>query len=142
MTKNNTSIFVIAQGFYGNRTGTEIHREKVDAFLRGNMDGILDSDEVVDRKIFRVPGAEHIAIVYDQNQEDEYVNVTFPERYAENAEEYRSRTGKEMTMYVTCEIPEIGFKIHTRCFACRIDEGDELHSLEAGDYKHFIQYFA
>lgn len=118
-TEENDRMFIIAQQFYGNRTGTEIERCKVDLFLRGCMDEDLfaDSDKV-NRKIVRVPNSDNIVIVYDQAQEDENDKLR-----------------------VSCEIPEIGFKIHTRCFACRMDKNGKFQSLEKGDTEKFIKYF-
>ena len=144
MTKKNDRIFIIAQFFYGNRTGTEITLDWVDNFLRGQISrelfGPKDAQDVV-RKTVRVPGPENIVIVYDQTQEDRYVNEDFPRYYAEDAADYFAHCGKELQMHVSCEIPEIGFKIHTRCFACRMDEAGNLQSLEENDYKQFIHYF-
>lgn len=136
-------ISIVTQHFYGNRTGTEIRRDRADHFLRGYIDNSYGPEVIEDavRKTVRVPGSEHIVIVYDQTEEDQYVNVEFPELYARNGAKYREHTGKELTMTVSCEIPEIGFKIHTRCFACRIDENGVLQSLEAGDEEKFIHYF-
>ena len=137
-------ISVIAQQFYGNRTGTEVNRDEVGYFLRGCLSREIFKFEDLsnmDRRVVRVPGSEDIVIVYDQTQEDEYVNVEFPAMYERSAEWYRNGTGREMTMQVSCEIPEIGFKIHTRCFACRMDENGVLQSLQDDDYKHFIHYF-
>lgn len=118
------SISVIAQHFYGNRTATEIKRENVDFFLKGILSPELfpKEDETVDRKFIVVPQTKNIVIVYDQNQENDCIA---------NGE----------TNYVSCEIPEIGFKIHSRCFACRIDDNGELQSLKKGDAKYFINYF-
>lgn len=134
-------ISVIAQQFYGNRTGTEIERDKVDYFLHG-IHGLYDPKDIAnaDRRIVHVPNSDGIVIVYDQTHEDHYVNVDFPELYKEYADWHRE-TGREMTMHVSCEIPEIGFKIHTCCFACRIDENGVLQSLQNDDYKQFIHYF-
>ena len=146
MTTNttNNSIFIISQFFYGNRTGTEVERDWVDHFLRGHISrehySPIDVQDVV-RKTVRVPGSENIVIVYDQTQEDRYVNVEFPEIYAEDGAEYLARWGEELKMHVSCEIPEIGFKIHTRCFACRMDKNGVLQSLEGDDYRQFIHYF-
>ncbi len=146
MTTNttNNSIFIISQFFYGNRTGTEVERDWVDHFLRGHISrehySPIDVQNVV-RKTVRVPGSENIVIVYDQTQEDRYVNVEFPEIYAEDGAEYLARWGEELKMHVSCEIPKIDFKIHTRCFACRMDENGVLQSLEGDDYKQFIHYF-
>lgn len=137
------SIFIVAQHFYGNRTGTEIRKENINFFLKGILSPELfpGEDKTVDRKIVKIPGTDNLVIVYDQNQEDEYVNVEFSEQYAELGKEYKEHTGREMTMHISCEIPEIGFKIHTRCFACRIDENGELQSLEDGDGEKYIRYF-
>lgn len=141
--KTKDSIFVVAQQFYGNRTGIEIQRDEIDFFIKGILTPELfpGEDKKVDRTIVKVPGTDNIVIVYDRNQEDEYVNVRFPEQYAKLGKKYKEQTGREMTMYVSCEIPEIGFKIHTRCFACRMDENGELQSLENGDGEKFIAYF-
>ena len=120
--KNNINI--IAQGFYGNRVATEIKRENVKFFLAGILSPELfpGEDEAVDLKIVNVPGAENIVIVYDQNQEND-------------------RIDDEEAEYITCEIPDISFKLHTRCFACRIDENGILQSLKFGDAEKFIEYF-
>lgn len=146
MSKNENktmSISVIAQYFYGNRTGTEIKRDWVDHFLRGHISRTLfgpkDVQDVV-RKVVRVPSTEDLVIVYDQTQEDRYVNEDFPRLYEKEGKDYFDLWGEELKMHVSCEIPEIGFKIHTRCFACRMDENGVLQSLEEDDYKHFIHY--
>lgn len=139
----NDRIFVIAQCFYGNRTGVQVERKGIDSFLLGYTSAVdlSQTGEKVERKIVRAPDTDNVVIVYDQIQEDEYVNVKFPEQYAEHAEKYKERTGRDFTMQVTCKIPEIDFEIHTRCFACRIDENGELKSLENGDDEKFIEYF-
>lgn len=136
------NIFIVAQQFYGNRIGLEIKRNEVDAILLGYTSAKDTTDgEYVDRKIVRVPDTDDIVIVYDQNQEDEYVNVEFPEMHKRCAAEYREHTGKDFTMQASCKIPEIDFEIHTRCFACRIDENGELQSLQDGDGEKFVEYF-
>lgn len=141
MEKNN-GIFIVAQQFYGNRTGTEINREDINFFLKGILAPELfpGEDKTVDRRIVKVPGTDNIVIVYDQNQEDHYVNVKFPKQYKEHSAKYKERTGRKFTMQVSCRIPEIDFEIHTRCFACRIDENGELQSLRDGDGEKFIRY--
>ena len=146
MTTNNfdNCISIIAQQFYGNRTGTEVNRDEIGYFLRGCLSREVYKFEDLsdmDRRIVHVPGAEHIVIVYDQAQEDSYVNVEFPDIYARDGAKYLERWGEELKKHVSCEIPEISFKIHTRCFACRMDENGVLQSLERDDYKHFIHYF-
>ena len=142
-SERDKKIFIVAQCFYGNRTGLEIKRNDVDSFLLGYTSSVDLSltGEVVDRKIARVHGTDNVVIVYDQNQEDNYVNVKFPEQYKERAEKYKEHTGRELTMHISCSIPEIDFEIHTRCFACRIDDNGELQSLGSGDGEKFIEYF-
>ena len=143
MEKNNR-IFIVAQQFYGNRTGTEIDRDDINFFLKGILspEFFPDEDKTVDRRIVRVPNTDNIVIVYDQNQEDAYVNVEFPKMYKRHALEYKEHTGREFTMPVSCRIPELDFEIHTRCFACRIDENGEFQSLENGDGEKFVECFS
>ena len=136
-------IYIISQLFYGNRTGTEISREHVGHFLRGYIGDCCDSEAVkdVNCQIVHVPNSENVVIVYDQTQEDQYVNVEFPKLYAQEGADYMKHWGEQLKMHVSCEIPEIGLKIHTRCFACRIDENGILQSLEEGDEAVFMHYF-
>lgn len=143
LQKQTNHIRIISQCFYGNRTGTEISRNRVSYFLRGYSDdlcGMADVNDVV-LQMIRVPHADNIVIVYDQTQEEHYVHVEFPEIYAKEGADYLKDWGEEMKMHVSCEIPEIGVKIHTRCFACRVDEKGILQSLENGDCEKFIHYF-
>lgn len=137
--KSSDSIRIIAQQFYGNRTETTIRRDEVDYFLKGILSPelFIKKDLNVDRRIVKIPGTDNIVIVYDQNQENEYLNVDFPKMYTE----YLDRYGEELRMRIACEIPEIGFKIHIRCFACRIDEDGELQSIENGDGTFVTKYF-
>lgn len=135
-------ISVIAQGFYGNRTETQIERSKVKSFLRGYLSSELPCEESqVEISSVKVPESENIVIVYDLNQEREYMEVKFPEQFKKYGAEYFADTRKEMIPHITCEIAELGFKIHTRCFACRIDETGELQGLENDDGEKFINYF-
>ena len=139
-----SSISIISQFFYGNRTGVEIECDWVDHFLRGQLSrelyGAKDIQDVV-RKTVRVPGSENIVVVYDQTQEDEYVNKKFPAIYAKDGESYRERWGEELKMHVSCEIPEIDFKIHTRCFACRMNTAGEFEDIQDEDYSIIARYF-
>lgn len=147
MNKNEVKsdkISIVSQFYYGCRTSTEIHRDRIDHFLRGHLSGELcDSKSVQDvvRKFVCIPGFEHIVIVYDQTQENRYVNEEFPKIYERDGSVYFEQWGEELKMHVSCEIPEINFKIHTRCFACRINEDGIFQNLEKGDYKQFIHFF-
>lgn len=55
MTKKNT-ISIIAQAFYGNRTGTEISVEEIDRFILGCHDPDMKIFEKIDRTILSLPG--------------------------------------------------------------------------------------
>ena len=138
-------FYVIAQAFYGNRTGVEIERSDIGvaAFLSGctSIEHYDLIKQPVDVRMIRVPDTDNLVIVYDQIQEDKYVNEDFPRFYSREAEDYRKHTGRELTMYVTCSIPEIDVELHTRCFACRIDENGQFQDLEQGDAEKFIHYF-
>lgn len=126
-------IDVVVQQFYGNRTAMEIGRNCIDDLLRGIVEraAFVDPDaERVERRVVHLPDAENIVIVYDQLQEDQYVNVDFPKQCAE----YREHTGKELKASVSCHIPETGFTLHSRCIACRMDENGVFQSLKSEDY--------
>lgn len=142
-TRKADLIQIIAQQFYGNMTCTEILRKNIKFFLRGALDPKLfpGEDRLVKMKVVRIPNETELVVVYDQNQEDEYVNHEFPELYAREGKKYKMRWGEEMKMHVSCEIPQIGFKIHTRCFACRMDSTGEFISLKPEDYSIVGVYF-
>lgn len=137
------TLKVIAQQFYGNRTRTTIKKERAAHFLRGYLSEDLVSEDVNDvvLKAVRIPESSNIVVVYDQTQEDTYVNVEFPEIYARNGADYLERWGEELKMHISCEIPEISFNIHTRCFACRMEPNGTLSSLEVGDAEKVMHYF-
>lgn len=120
-----------------NRTGQEVRPDDIDYFLRGiclspyrdkltpQDEAIIrfhEAEEPVDRQIIRVPDCEEIVIVYDRAQEENAV-----------------REGK--TKFITCNIPEMNIKLHTRCFACRMDENGTFKSLEDGDGEKYVKYF-
>ena len=88
----------------------------------------------------KVPGTDNIVVVYNKYEEDEYINVDFPRYLKEDGEYYRETWGEELKPHVSCEIPEINFKIHTRCIVCRVDENGVLQSLEEDDVGKFIDY--
>ena len=139
--KRNDLIDIIAQGFYGNRTGTTIRRDEVDRFILGYLDESLTITKPVDRTIVKIPGTDNLVVIYNQFEEDEYINVDFPRYLERDGEYYRETWGEELKPRVSCEIPGIDFKIHTRCIACRMDENGVLQSLEEGDVEKFIRYF-
>ena len=138
--KRNDTIYVIAQHFYGNRTGTTVDRDNVDRFILGYLDDSLPVSEPIDRTIVKVPGTDNIVVVYNKYEEDEYINVEFPSYLEKDGEYYRETWGEELKPHVSCEIPEINFKIHTRCIVCRIDGNGVLQSLEESDEEKFIDF--
>ncbi len=128
---NNNILNIVAQAFYGNRTGTDIKRENVDAFILGNMDGVIDKHEKVDRTIVSVPNVDNIVIVYNKYQEEERL---------QRKEELLNNEGYELKPLVV--IPESDTEIYSRCIVCRVDENGELNSLQNGDYEKFVKYLA
>lgn len=137
-------INVIAQQFYGNRTTTYICTEDIDFFLRGSLNTqlALEEDNIVNRKFIRIPNTESLVIVYDQNQEEKYINIEFPRIYAQEGKKYRERWGEELKMHISCEIPEMGVQLHTRCFACRMNATGVFEDVHPGDYNIIINYFS
>lgn len=120
-------IGIISQAFYGNRTYTEISRDDVDTFLAGILDPKLIKYEKYDitkgRTIIPIPGSEELVLVYNQTAEEEALNASYPKK-------------------ALAEIPEIGLKIYSRCFVCRISREGALESLKPGDSRQFIEYLA
>ncbi len=129
-SKKNDCILIVAQHFYGNRTETEIKREHIDYFINGYM-ADYKPEYIADcqRTIVRIPDNDNIVIVYDQTKEDKYIA-----RIIADGEDPGH-------MPVSCEIPSIGFRIHTRCIACRMDEYGVFQSLQDEDFEKFIHYF-
>lgn len=120
MTNNLMSI--VAQGWYGNRTGTEVRKEEIDSFI---------CNKTPDRTIIPIPNTENIVIVYNKYNEEEW-QTRKNELFA--TENYQLK----YTVY----IPEKNIKLYSRCIVCRIDNEGELVSLEKGDYEKFVKYLA
>lgn len=127
---NKSTISIVAQAFYGNRTGTEIKPERVDAFILGYMDDTIGKYEKVDRTIVSVPNTDNIVIVYNKYQEEERL---------QRKEELLNNEGYELKPVAV--IPENNIEIYSRCIVCRIDNG-KLVSLQDGDYEKFAKYLA
>lgn len=126
---NKNMLKIVAQAFYGNRTGTEVKPERLDAFILGNVDGVIDKYEKVDRTIVSVPNTDNIVIVYNKYQEEERL---------QRKEELFNNEGYELKPVAV--IPENNIKIYSRCIVCRMNESGELESLQNGDYKKFVNY--
>ncbi|MDO4479406.1 MAG: hypothetical protein Q4B73_10315 [Lachnospiraceae bacterium] len=142
--ERNNELRIIAQNYGGNRRDPIINKNEVDAFLSDfGKSGALDEQPAakVKKTIILVPGTDNIAIVFDKNAEDHYVNVEFPEDHAKKAPFYKEYLGKDYKMRVTCHIPELDTTLHTRCFACRLDKDGNFESLELNDIDKFMHYF-
>lgn len=123
-------ITIIAQGYYGNRTMTEIRREEIDKFIAGDhsTDGIQRNDyHPEDRQVIHIPGTDNLVLIYNKFREDKWLE------YAR---------GKEWKSKPAAVIPELGLEICTCCIVCRIDPDGTFQSLEPEDLKKFINYLA
>lgn len=127
----NSLISIIAQAFYGNRTGTEIKKENVDRFILGVLDDSIPIVETIDRTVIPIPNLENLVIVYNKHQEGEKLK---------DKEKYLKEDGYELKPLAF--IPEEKLEIYSRCIVCRVNEEGELESLEEGDYEKFVKYLA
>lgn len=123
-------LLIVAQGFYGNRTATEINYEDIDKFILGHIDGEIGATEQVDRTIVNIPNTDNLVIVYNKYQENNELR---------RKEELFSKEGYEFKPLVV--IPEIDLKLYSRCIVCRINNGD-LEGLQNGDFDKFINYLS
>lgn len=127
---NNNLISIVAQAFYGNRTGTEVKKENVDRFILGYLDD-FPNEYPIDRTIIKLPNTENIVLVYNKYKEEE-------------RKELKERVLKEenYVMSPLAVIPEKNIEIYSRCIVCRINENEELESIHNGDYEKFVKYLA
>lgn len=128
--EKNNLINIVAQAFYGNKTATEIDRNKVDRFVIGSLDD-YPIDYPIDRTIVKVPNTENIVLVYNKHKE-------------KDMRELKEKALKEANyvMKPLAVIAEENIEIYSRCIACRIDEHGELQSLLDEDYNKLIGYLA
>lgn len=68
---------------------------------------------------------ENLVIVYDRNQENRYLQ--------------QLQEGK-VEECVTCHIPQKGLILHTRCYACRLNENGNFDGLKDGDEQIVHRY--
>lgn len=118
----NNLISIVAQGWYGNRTGTEIRKEDVDSFI---------CDKKVDRTFIPIPNTENIVILYNKYNEEEWLKKK--KDFLEN----KNYVAKPLAF-----IPEKNLEIYSRCIVCRINDEGGVESLEEGDYEKFVKYLA
>ena len=128
--KNNKSIFIISQAFYGNRTGTEISSSQIDQFImNGSIGDDWNPDLPVDRTVVHIPGAPHIVLIYNR----------FSEVYLLGYKD-SVKVEKDDDFKPTAVIPEIGLTLYSRVIACRMNKFGWLQSLEEGDGEVICRY--
>lgn len=126
-----TFINIIAQAFYGNRTGTEIRPENMGRFILGYLDNDIDVSKPIDVTAVRIPGSEKLVLVYNKYEEEEA-----RQRNAEHAQ-----NGERVTKPLAV-IPEENVELYSRCIACRMNEEGKFESLEREDYGVLERYLA
>lgn len=127
--KNNNLITIITQHYYGNRVGTEIDKDRIDAFILGNIDGEMCEGEKVDRTIINLPNAENLVLVYNKYFEEEEL-------------ERKERIFKKdnYVLKPSAIIEELGLTLYSKCIVCRVNNNGEFVNLKAGDYEKAIEY--
>ena len=123
MTKKNISI--IAQAFYGNRTGTRISVEDIDRFVLGYLDADLKITEKIDRTVLPLPGTDCV-LIYNKFQEEKAL------RYKEEVFQEEGYVLKP-----TAFIPEQGIELYSRCIVCGITEKGDFTDIPFDDDKIF-----
>ena len=126
----------MVQGFYGNRTVTEINKEDFDSFMLGHIGKRLFNPdrEKVDRTIVRVPGAENLVIIYNKYEEEKCLCKL--QEFVQNLKRSEDRFNPSVV------IPEMGIVLYSRCIVCRMNAKREFESLEKDDFKLFMKYMA
>ena len=128
---NNNMIRIMAQGFYGNRTLTDVHKDNVDRFILGYLEDSLAVTEEIDRTIVNVPNTDNVVIVYNKYEEENELN---------RKEELLRDKNYDLKPLVV--IPEENIVLYSRCIVCRMNEHGELESLQVSDLEKFVEYLA
>ena len=127
----NKRIYIMAQAWYGNRTGTEIRVSDVDRFIAGICDASIKETVRNDRIIVRVPETDNLVIIYSESAE---------ERRLKDKEDYFKMDG--YVLKPLAFIPEQGVEIYSRCIVCRMNDSGVLSSLEDEDFDKVDKYLA
>ena len=125
------SIFVIAQGFYGNRTGTDVRREKIDRFILGYIDDSIDFGDPIDRSIIRIPNTDNLVLIYNKFSEEKRL-----------LEKEKLLAKENYHLKPLAVIPELDIELYSRCIVCRMNEDGEFDSLQDEDCEKFMQYLS
>ena len=133
-TNNNAnnikSIRVIAQSFYGNRTGVELHLDEIDSFICGYLSSEIQCNEKIDRTIIRVPNTEIVVFIYNKYEEEKFVD---------RAKKYDESDGG---LVPTLEIPEMGIILYSRVIACCMNAEGKLSDIGGEESKEIWKYLA
>lgn len=129
--KKDTYIRIVAQAFYGNKTGTELEIDEIDRFILGYLDDSFPVAEPIDRTIVSIPNAEELVIVYNKHQE--------MRRLLQKEELLRT---EQYELKPLARIPELKLELYSRCIICRMNAKGELKSIEKGDAAKFMHYLA
>lgn len=127
------TISIMVNGFYGNRTLTEIESENFDRFMLGHVsiyEEILD-DEKIDRTIIKVPNTKNSVFVYNKYKEEEVISDN----------EYLNRKfGENYKLKPTLIIGET--KIYSRVIVCGLDDNGCFTSVNPDDYDEIFKYLS
>lgn len=85
-----------------------------------------DAEQPCDLVYVSLVEDENLVIVYDRNREKQYLKEV---------------KNKDVEESITCHIPQKGITIHTRCYACRLNEHGDFDSLLDGDEDIVHRYF-
>ena len=127
----NKRIYIMAQAWYGNRTGTEIRASEVDGFIRGRCGDSIQCDDKNDRVVVNVPGTSNLVIIYSASGEKERLK---------DKEYYLKKDGYELKPLAF--VPELDVEIYSRCIVCRMDKQGALSSLADDDFYKVDKYLA
>lgn len=136
------NMLIMVQAIYGNRNYYVLNDNTIE--LNALLSGLLDmkhlpvfEDEIKNMKrvIKHIPTHDKIVIVYDGERE---------KRVLVEKEELARRYNipEDKKLKPLAYIPEEDYKIFSRCLVCRINDDNELVSLEEGDERYFIHYLA
>lgn len=124
-------INIIAQAFYGNRTGTEICTENIDRFILGYLDDTVPAAEDIDRTIVHIPGSELLVLIYNRHKEE-----------ASRSLKKRAWEEAQYVIKPLAAVPELNLEIYSRCIACRMTAFGEFQSIEDEDLDILGKYLA
>ena len=124
-------IEIISQAFYGNRTGVEIRKDRIDRFILGYQTDDVPISRPVDRTIVRVPHSDGIVLIYNRYQEEE-----------RRHDKQKAWEKDRYELKPLATIPEIGLEIYSRCIACRMNATGEFQSIRNEDFSILQQYLA